>query len=305
MSNRSALYVKKDPGGFFSVEDMALTTGKRLYVDDSGSDAAGYGESPDKPVATLDYAVGLCTADQGDVIFVMPGHAESLAADSAVDIDVAGVTVIGLGWGRNMPTFNATAAAGDLKLAAAGVTIQNLRFTGGIDATTGIVEVSAADCAILGCEYRDVTGQATDIIMTTAAADRLLIDGLRVFGAAAAGGNSAIALVGLDDFELRNFFIYGNFAVGGVDIRTTAAVRCWIHDGVIWTENAADIGIVDTITGSTGVIGPNLYLNLQDDAANVTEAITGATFNVFDPVYVCNAANQKALLINWTAVADS
>jgi hypothetical protein len=48
-----------------------------------------------------------------------------------------------------------------------------------------------------------------------------------------------------------------------------------------------------------------LYLNLQDDAANVTEAVTGATFNLFDPVYVCNAVNQKALLINWTPVADA
>lgn len=303
--SKTALFVNKDPGGIFSVEDLALSTGERIFVDDGGTDAAGYGKNPETPVATLDYAVGLATADQGDIIFVMPGHAEDLGADSAVDIDKAGLTIIGLGFGRNMPTFNATAIAGDFKMAAARTTIKNLRFTGGIDATTGILEISAADCAVLDCEYRDVTGQATDVVMTTAAADRLLIDGWKHFGAAAAGANSAIALVGLDDFELRNFYMYGNFAVGAVDVRTTAAVRLNIHDGKIWTANAADIGIVDTITGSTGFIGPNLFIMLKDHAANITEAVTGATFQVMDPVYVCNLAGEKGLLINWTASGDA
>jgi len=278
------------------------TTGNEFYVHNTGGD--GYDGTKDEPFATLDYAVGKCTANNGDVIYVKPGHAENLGADSAVDIDVAGVRVIGLGWGASRPTFTATAAAGDFKLAAASVVIENLLFLGGIDATTGIVEVSGADCQILNCEYRDVTGQATDMILTVDGADRLLIDGLKVVGAAAAGANSAIALDGSDDAEIRNFDIYGNFAVGAIDLRTTASARVNIHDGNIWTANAADIGIVDTITASTGWIGPNLNIMVADNAANITEAVTGATFQLVDPVYVCNLAGEKALLINWTASVD-
>lgn len=303
--SRTALFSRKQVGGVFTIEDQALTTGQRFFVDSAtGSDAAGYGYNPDKPVATLDYAVSLCTANKGDVIFVMPGHSESLAADSAVDLDVAGITVIGLGFGRQKPVFNGTAIAGDFKLAAASIAIQNLRFTGGIDAMTGILEVSGADCAILDCDYRDVTGQATDVLITVDGADRLLIDGWKSFGAAAAGGNSAIALDGSDDFELRNFMLYGNFAVGAVDLRTHASARVDIHTGKIWTANAADIAIVDTVTGSTGFIGPDLAIMLKDNEANITTAITGATFQVIDPVYVCNLVNEKAMLINWTASTD-
>jgi len=279
--------------------------GDAYFVDSNSGSATASGLSWDDPLSTIDAAVNKCTASHDDVIWVHPAHTESLAADSAVDIDVAGVTVIGIRRGRQMPTLNATAAAGDCKLAAAGVTIQNLRFTGGIDATTGVIEVSSTDCAIIDCEYRDVTGQATDTIITTAAADRLLIDGYKHFGAAAAGANSAIALVGADDVEIKNFYIYGNFAVGAIDCRTTLSARVDIHDGKIWTANAADIAIVDTVTSSTGFIGPNLQIMLADNAANITTAVTGATFQLMDPVYVANLVDEKGMLIDWTASTNA
>jgi hypothetical protein len=151
-----------------------------------------------------------------------------------------------------------------------------------------------------------VTGQATDVIMTDASAERLLIDGYKHFGAAAAGANSAIAITGaVDGVEIRNFDIYGNFAVGAIDFRGVASTCVNIHDGNLWTANAADIGIVDTITGTTGTIGPNINIMLTDNAANITEAVTGATFQLFDPVYVCNLAGEKGMLIDWTASTDA
>tara|TARA_Y100000310_G_scaffold26152_1_gene24951 strand:- start:1100 stop:1963 length:864 start_codon:yes stop_codon:yes gene_type:complete len=282
----------------------AEVPGETYYVDSNNGDDTYTGKEWSQALATLDAAVNKCTANNGDTIYVHPAHAESLAADSAVDVDVAGVQIIGLRRGREMPTFNATATAGDFKLAAANVSIRNLRFTGGIDATTGILEVSGADCAIIDCEYRDVTGQATDVLITTAAADRLLIDGWVHFGAAGDGGDTAISLVGSDDCEIRNFWIYGNFDLGAIEFRTTACARVWIHDGLIWTEGAEDLAVSDTITASTGHVGPNVFISLQDNAANITECVGGATLRVFDPVYVVNLDNEKAVLINWTASVD-
>jgi hypothetical protein len=270
-----------------------------------GVDAAGYGQNPDAPCATLDYAVGLCTANNGDVIYVMPGHAETIIADSGVDIDVAGVKVIGLGWGADRPTFTfTTAVTADFKLAAASVSVENILFLGGIDATTGVVEISGADCKLINCEYRDVTGEATDIIVTVNNADRLLIDGLRVIGAAGDGGDTAIALDGCDDAVIRNFDIYGNFDQGAIECRTTASNRIKVYNGTIWTEGAEDLAIKDLITASTGTIGPDLNLILQDNAANITEAITGATFQLVGPIWVVNAVAEQAMQINWTASTD-
>jgi len=165
--------------------------------------------------------------------------------------------------------------------------------------------VNAADFALVNCEWRDVTGQATDVIIADANADRLLIDGWFHNGAAAAGANSAIALIGMDNPVIRNFRIIGNFAVSAIDMRTTAVVDHEIYNGYIWTKNAADICIKDTITGSTGRVGPDLFLMLTDNAANITEAVTAATAHQFDPIYVCNLAGEKAMLINTTASTDA
>jgi hypothetical protein len=308
-SLRSGLASRRAANEIANAIDLAVggTTGTIFYVDSStGVDGTGSGRNEDTPFATLDFAIGECTASKGDVILLMPGHAETIIADSGVDIDVAGITIIGLGRGADRATFTfTTAVTADFKLAAASTSVRNVLFLGGLDATTGVIEVTAADCELIDCEYRDVTGQATDVIITSVAADRLLIDGLRFIGAAGDGGDTAIALVGCDDVTIRNCEFYGNFDLGAIECRTTAVVRLRVHDCQIWTEGAEDLGILDTITASTGIIGPNVNIFLQDNAANLTEAITGATFVVMGENHVANAVAEKSISINWTAATDA
>jgi len=125
-------------------------------------------------------------------------------------------------------------------------------------------------------------------------------------GAVAAGANAGIAIVGGDGIKIHDFIADGNFAVGFIDIRTTATTDLKVWNVVSFrTRNAADIFIVDTITGSTGTIGPNLNLRLADNAANITEAITGATFVAFPPIYVVNLAGEMGMALNWTASTDA
>lgn len=256
------------------------------------------------PFSTLDYAVSQCTANRGDVVMVKPGHSETIASATALAIDVAGVAVIGLGQGSNRPTFNLTATTSTITMSAANCTFWNCLVTGGVDVIVAVYTISAADCR-LQLNYRDVTGQCTDCVLTTASADRLYIDVNDYDGAAAAGTNAGIAIVGGDHIEIVGRYMDGNFAVGGIDVRTTATTDLFVHDFKYFrTRNAADIFIVDTITGSTGQIGPDINIRLNDNAANITEAVTGATFVVQDPVYVVNLANEKGLLINWTASTD-
>lgn len=303
-TQRSALFARQQPGGFFNTAMIEWQPNNIWFVGSAetyATDGTGYGRNPDRPFATLDYAISHGDVDDGDTIYILPMHTENLAADSAVDVDVSNLHICGLGWGGNRPTFTATAIAGDFKLAASCGILENILFLSGIDATTGMLEVSSSDWIIRNCEFRDSADQATDCLMVLDGSDRLLIDGCKFTMAAAAGANSAIAIGSSDDVEIRNCVIYGNFAVGAIDLRTAASNRINIHDCKIWTENAADIAIVDTITTSTGWIGPNLYIMLQDNAANITTAVTGATFHMMDPVYICNLAGEKAMLSNWTA----
>ena len=279
--------------------------GNEYFVDDTNGDSENTGLSWDQALVTIDAAVNLCTANNGDRIYVAPFHTETLAADSAIDIDVAGVSVVGVLQGRQMPTLSVTATAGDCKLAADNVMIQNIRFTGDIDATTGCIEVTGDDCAVIDCEYRDVTGQATDVLVTDNAL-RLLVDGFRVIGAAGDGGDTAIMLDECDNAVIRNCDFIGNFDLGAIECRTTASDDIRIYNCTVKTSGSEDLAILDTITGSTGIIGPDVFIQLKDNAANITEAITGATFVVMDVgVHVVNLAGEKSIAINWTASTDA
>lgn len=259
-----------------------------------------------RPFSTIDYAIGQCVANRGDIIYVRPGHTATISTAAGIALDVAGVSIVGLGRGSSRPTINFTATASTLTMSGANCSIHNLLLTGGIDAVVSMVVVSAADCLISECELKDVTGQMTLGILTTAGADRLKILDHVHNGATAAGTNAAIRLVGGDRIEITAQVIDGNFATGGIEVLTTATTNLYVHDiGRFYTRNAADIFLVDTVTASTGQIGPNINIRLTDNAANITEAITGATFVVMDPVYVVNLAGEKAMLINWTASTDA
>src|SRR4051794_33987941 len=73
-------------------------------------DTAGRGRTPDAPFATIAYAVGQCTANQGDLIVALPGHVETCTAAGTVTVNKAGVTILGIGTGRLRPRVLYTTA---------------------------------------------------------------------------------------------------------------------------------------------------------------------------------------------------
>lgn len=248
------------------------TTGNVFFVGSTiagvrtASDSDGRsGRDPDNPFATIDFAVGQCTASNGDVIFAMPGHVETLAVASGVDMDVAGVSVIGLGQGASRPTITINGVVGaDFKLAAAGCSIQNLLFVAGLNALTGPIEVSAAGCSIIDCEWVDSTGVDTiDVIVTTATGDNLLVDGFRyIFNGDATNQSVIQILTDCDGCEIRNCWIFSDSVLGGIEVQQAANV--FIHDNHIENDNASDVCITLGTT-STGFISHN-FLKIVTDA---------------------------------------
>lgn len=302
------------PMGFLNgltVRNMPLLSaypGKVFWVDSVNGSNGNKGNF-ERPFASIDYAVGMCTANRGDIIMVKPGHTETVTAAGGLDLDVAGIAVIGLGSGSLRPTINFTTAVGaDMDVDAANITVMNLLFTGGIDALTGPIDVNAADFSMINCETRDVTGQATDFIVTDANASRFTISGWKHLGAAAAGADTAISIVGGDDWVIENFDIYGNFAVAAIENVTTAANRVRIGGGprpnYIWTENAADCCIT-MVAASTGYIGPNLFLMLQDNAANFAGATVGAAMQFMKPIQIVNLAGESSADTTITASTNA
>jgi hypothetical protein len=264
----------------------------------------------DKLYTTINEAANACTANRGDSVIVAPGHVETVTAAGDLALGIAGVSLLGLGYGAARPQINfTTATTADMDIDAASITMSNFLLTGGVDELASPIDVNAADFSMVDCEVRDVTGQMVIAMATDANADRMKLIRPVFRLAAAAGSTEAIRIIGGDDIEIVSPKIYGNFSAAAINVHTTAAVRLMVYGNAdcpayIWNANASDIGIKDTVTGSTGFIGPNINIMVTDNAATITEAVTGATFQLFDPVYVCNLAGEKAMLINWTASTD-
>lgn len=307
MMRGMSAYDKGFTGGV-SIRRMPIlnTYGNDVKWVDSNGSANGQG-TYQRPFSTIDAAVGDCTASKGDIILAKAGHTETVTAAAGLALDVAGISVIGLGNKRNRPVVNfTTATTASMKVSAANVLVENIRFTGGIDALANPIHVDAADFTMTDWTYTDVTGQCTDCVLTTANADRMELANFEYDGATAAGTNAAIAIVGGDGIKIHDFIMDGNFAVGGIDIRTTATTDLKVWNCISFrTRNAADIFIVDTITASTGQIGPNVYIRVADHAANVTEACTGATFVYMQPIVIVNLAGEVGMETNITATTDA
>jgi hypothetical protein len=305
--------VSNYPGGFADgvtirgVPLLSAYPGKVFWVD-SVNGSNGNKGTFDRPVASIDYAVGLCRASRGDIIMVKPGHIETVTAAGGLDLDVAGIAIIGLGTGSLRPTVNFTTAVGaDMDVDAANITVYNLLFTGGIDALTGPIDVNAADFAMVNCETRDVTGQATDFIVTDANALRMYIDGWVHRGAAAAGADTAISIVGGDGSTIKNFWIDGNFAVAAIENVTTAATNLTIYGdsaSFIYTRNAADVAVT-LHASATAFVGPNINARLTDNAANITEAFVSAAGVFFQPINIVNLAGESSMQTNITPSTDA
>ena len=111
------------------------------------------------PFGTLEYAVSRCTANRGDIIFIKPGHAETISSATALAFDIAGVAIVGLGAGTKRPTFTlGTAATTTIAVSADNISISNCRFIGNFLSITACFTVAAAAYfTIDNCSFTDTS----------------------------------------------------------------------------------------------------------------------------------------------------
>lgn len=245
--------------GSVVVADQAASTGARFFVHSgTGADSAGYGSTPDKPFATLDYAIGKCTASAGDIIYVMPGHAETYGNGAGFAADIIGVRIIGLGWGGNRPTFTFSHAGAACTVSAHSVVIENCRFVAGITAVAAAITVSAADCQFRNCEWYWGGTTGWDFVLSldlSAGAHRTIIDGCRFLAEpGVAGAASAIKLTGAShNVMVRNCEFMGDYSVACLNGITTLSQGLMFLDNLVHNTDAGE-PYLEVLTGTTGVI---------------------------------------------------
>lgn len=230
-------------GGELLIEGAirGLIKGRAFYVDSVAGSNSNDGTNWTKAVATLDYAIGLCTADRGDIVFVAPGHIETVTGAAGVAVDVAGISIIGIGNGHLRPKINfTTAITASFDVSAANVVIQNLWFNAAFDAQTAMVNVTAADVVFRDCEWMiaDATYQAVLGFLASDAGDRFVIENCFFRGTATTGTTSAISYGACDHVTIRNNRITGNHTTAGSIANSAAAVGGVIDGNFIVNETA-------------------------------------------------------------------
>jgi hypothetical protein len=242
------------------------TIGKVFYVDSthaSKSDSVGSGVSPDNPFATLDYAIGQCTANKGDVILLAPAHAENVATAAAIAVDVAGISIIGLGQGSNRPTFTFTGTAGTIAISAANVLISNVRVTSGIDEVVKMFHVTAANVTLDRVDHFETpTFQTIQFLLTTNAADFLTVQNCyHQQATAATAAQLWIQLVGCDNVRIIDnqfFLVLQNGATCATITATTAVLNCLIaRNRIHQTGGTTQVSAILMVAASTGYAHDN------------------------------------------------
>ena len=244
-----------------------------------------------QPFLTLEYALSRCKADNGDIIFLMPGFTRTQSIAGDLTIAVNGVSIIGLGTGSDRPTFTfGTLTTASVLVSADNVTIQNILGVSGINALANPFNVTG-DNFWADIEWNDSlsTVEAARAILLTGSANSTI--NLKYVGFV--NGDTvvnAVRLIGCSNVFI-NINTYGICTTAWVQFLTTASTNVTVN-GQMYTQGITNLSrdVVDTVTGSTG------FANIIDVSAGVAASGGSATSWVLSSDDVASLATAVAAI---------
>jgi hypothetical protein len=283
------------PGEVFWVNNSSVLA--KNGVGGSDSNDGSYR----RPFSTIDYAIGKCTASRGDIIAVMPGHEEDIAAASGITLDVAGVAIVGLGPASLRPKITFSATGSTFVVSAANCTLSNIWLDAQVaECVTGLSLTAAADgFSMENClsteNANDGTHNFVDVITLATGCNDLSWKDCTFIGNDA-NNDAFITGVAHDQFYIDNCRFYANVAqataTGLVDSSgnvTNAEIK-----NCSFRSNIDDALWIDFNGAANGGVVKNCVVSSIDTAgATATGDFTGGHF--FE-CYVSGEANAFGLV---------
>jgi hypothetical protein len=308
---RGVPLVQTHPGKAFWVSNA--TTG--LLQGQRGGSDSNRGTF-DSPFATIAYAVSQCVANRGDIVFVKPGHAETISTAAILTLTIAGVAIIGLGQGSNRPTLTFTAAAANIPVTAANITVHNIlhkaNFADIVSAYTVTGTAVASDFTVDNCEFRDGSSILNFLKTVTGNATANSLDGFtysnnKVFGLATTAASQACIMAAANDRQsyLDNFVVYPvlNDTAALVDFGANNHTNLNMGRNKVFRPSTSTTGgslFSGGSTGSTGYVYDNYSWHLDNSAGLL--APTGTKLGFQNNYSMITGAADKSGLINPAAV---
>jgi len=297
------------PGGIVSQGVPVFSGGQHrpimgnvFFVDSGHASAADdpYGGDKDAPFATLDYAISQCTSNNGDRIYVLDGHSETVANTTAFNVDKAGIEIIGLGRGSLKPTFSLeTLSAATVTVGSANTLIENIRInanvTGG--SLVGLTVGAGADGSVFNnVDMYDTTSGKEFIkgISIAADADDLVFANCKYYGKAGGSTTNAVyAAGGADRLQFYNNFIDVDASSSAVAIdKATSNGIQFVGNRIIQRDTGAGLGVSFHASSADGIAALNFVANLKNGVA----PFTGSAMTYFEN-YGSNAAAASGIIL--------
>lgn len=247
--------------------------------------------------STIDLAVGACVASRGDVILVVPGHTETISSATALLLDIAGVTIVGLGNGSLRPTLTLdTATTAKIPVSAANITVRNIIFIANFaDIATVFLLTTAPGFTVEQCEFRDTSAilNFLAIVTTTVSvnADGLSFNKNRLKITGITAATTPIKVAGtMDRIQINDNFVtkavLNNtsclLAHGALVVTNLEMARNRIFSA---NTDSATGGFLITTSSTTnsGMVFDN-YVNGLDVAAAIL-VTAGSKYGMFNNLY--------------------
>ena len=314
------------PGGFkdgIVIRGLPLSVlhpGKVFWVSNAtaaqlpGHKAASDGNQGtfDAPFATIDYAIGRCTASRGDVIMVKPGYTQTITLATEILLDVAGVAIVGLGTGSLRPTITyGTADTANIPITAANVSLYNLLFVANFadvaSVFTATTTSTPTDFTVENCEFRDTSSSLNFLTVVTGNATANSMDGLyfsknRISSLATTAATTAIKILE----AASRIRVTGNYGVWAalsntpalLDLSTFNMLALEVDNNIVFrpSTDTATGGILLEGTGAamTGMVHHN-HCKTLDVAGMLIMTLTSALG--FHENYLSGTADVSGLLI--------
>jgi len=258
------------------------------------------------PFSTVNYAFSQCVASRGDIVMVLPGHAETFSAADGFDMNVAGVAMVGLGQGSLRPTFTFdTATTADCNISAANCAIYNCVFSANFADIVRCVQITAKNAALVNCEWTDTAvnmNWLSPIKATSTTdnnADGLWVEGCKWYSPDAAGLEFIEINATIQGFVcLRNYMVHEGTTNATLIFNATgknflgADIR-WNHISTKIT--AGNLFIESDSTASTGIAAHNKFGH-ADTTGTHDNGLTGMGFRLFDNLSTSTASVSGFLL---------
>jgi hypothetical protein len=252
---------------------LAYRGGKNYFVGGTASGQAGnHGRDPDHAVATIVQGTALATANNGDVVHVLPGHTLAGAGAGDIAFGTAGVTYIGYGVGTTKPTITlGTDAGADIDIDAANVTLVNFRIVSNIDSLAVMLDVNAGNFRCYNCDF--VTSSAKECINFVNIATTFddfhfagctFVQPTDPDGTDDAADTGCFYFVDSENILIEACHFYGNFESNIFHNKTTKAINVYVKNctgyqalstGLIYTMVAAmtggEVGCFWTVPANT------------------------------------------------------